>query len=127
MPRLVVAAVLVEGRTKSEVARDYRVSRRWVQVLVAWFLAEGDAELQPRHRRPAPHWGATGRTYSTRRSGRRCRAGIERARRQALPSETLTTSRAPVAGSSPPPSDGRVGFTPGVVIPARFDLLSTDR
>ncbi len=29
--RLVVTAVLVEGRTKSEVARDYGISRRWVQ------------------------------------------------------------------------------------------------
>ena len=30
MPQLVVTAVLVEGRTKSEVAREYGVSRRWV-------------------------------------------------------------------------------------------------
>ena len=48
MPQLVVTAVLVEGRTKSEVARDYGVSRRWVQELVARFLAEGEAGLQPR-------------------------------------------------------------------------------
>ena len=32
--RLVVTAVTVERRTKSEVARDYRVSRRWVHELV---------------------------------------------------------------------------------------------
>ena len=29
MPQLVVAAVLVERRSKSEVARQYGVSRRW--------------------------------------------------------------------------------------------------
>ena len=28
MARLVVAAVVVEGRSKNEVARDYKVSRR---------------------------------------------------------------------------------------------------
>ena len=52
MPQLVVTAVLVEGRSRSEVAREYGVSRRWVQVLVARFLAEGEAGLQPRSRRP---------------------------------------------------------------------------
>ena len=52
MPELVVTAVLVEGRTKSEVARDYGVSRRWVITLVQRYLAEGEAGLQPRSRRP---------------------------------------------------------------------------
>ena len=52
MPQLVVTAVLVEGRTKSEVARDYGVSRRWVITLVQRYLADGDAGLQPRSRRP---------------------------------------------------------------------------
>ena len=52
MARLVVTAVRVEGRTKSEVARDYRVSRRWVHELVRRFDAEGDAGLVPRSRRP---------------------------------------------------------------------------
>jgi transposase InsO family protein len=52
MARLVVTAVLVEGRSKSEVARDYKVSRRWVVTLVQRFLAEGDAGLEPRSRRP---------------------------------------------------------------------------
>jgi transposase InsO family protein len=52
MARLVVAAVLGEGRSKSEVARAYGVSRRWVQVLVQRFLAEGEAGLAPRSRRP---------------------------------------------------------------------------
>jgi transposase InsO family protein len=52
MPQLVVTAVLVEGRSKSEVARQYGVSRRWVITLVQRYLAEGDLGLQPRSRRP---------------------------------------------------------------------------
>jgi transposase InsO family protein len=52
MAELVVAAVVVEGRSKSEVGRDYGVSRRWVITLVQRFLAEGEAGLQPRSRRP---------------------------------------------------------------------------
>src|SRR3954467_2068395 len=52
MPQLVVTAVLAEGRSKSEVARDYGVSRRWVIELVQRYLADGDAGLQPRSRRP---------------------------------------------------------------------------
>ena len=52
MARLVVTAVLAEGRSKSEVARDYKVSRRWVITLVQRFLAEGEAGLEPRSRRP---------------------------------------------------------------------------
>jgi transposase InsO family protein len=57
MPQLVVTAVLVEGRSKSAVARDYGVSRRWVVTLVQRFLAEGEAGLAPRSRRPrrSPH------------------------------------------------------------------------
>jgi len=52
LARLVVAAVRIEGRSKSEVARDYRVSRRWVHELVKRFDAEGEAGLEPRSRRP---------------------------------------------------------------------------
>jgi transposase InsO family protein len=52
LARLVVAAVLFEGRTKSEVARDYRVSRRWVHELIKRFQADGEAGLEPRSRRP---------------------------------------------------------------------------
>jgi len=50
--RLVVAAVKVEGRSKSGVARDYGVSRRWVHELVRRFEAEGEAGLEARSRRP---------------------------------------------------------------------------
>jgi transposase InsO family protein len=59
MPQLIVTAVLVEGRTRSEVAREYGVSRRWVITLVQRFLAEGEAGLAPRSRRPRSSPGRT--------------------------------------------------------------------
>jgi transposase InsO family protein len=52
MARVVITAVVLEGRSKSAVARDYGVSRRWVQVLVARYLSEGEAAFEPRSRRP---------------------------------------------------------------------------
>src|SRR3954452_11191758 len=52
MAQLVLTGVLVEGRSKSEVAREYGVSRRWVITLVQRFLTGGDVGLQPRSRRP---------------------------------------------------------------------------
>jgi transposase InsO family protein len=52
MSDLVVAAVLGQGRSKSEVARTYGVSRRWVITLVQRFEAEGPGGLEPRSRRP---------------------------------------------------------------------------
>ncbi len=55
--RLVITAVVVEGRSKSEVARGYEVSRYWVHQLVKRYAAEGEAAFQPRSRRPhtSPH------------------------------------------------------------------------
>lgn len=52
MAQLVVTAVVVEGRSKSEVARDYGLSRRWVITLLQRYEAEGDAGLEPRSKRP---------------------------------------------------------------------------
>ena len=52
MARVVITAVVAEGRSKSAVARVYGVSRRWVQILVARYLAEGEAAFEPRSRRP---------------------------------------------------------------------------
>jgi transposase InsO family protein len=52
MARVVITAVVLEGRPKSVAARDYGVSRRWVQKLVARYLAEGEAAFEPRSRRP---------------------------------------------------------------------------
>jgi transposase InsO family protein len=52
MVRVVITAVVWEGRSKSEVARDYGVSRRWVQKLVARYRSEGEAAFEPHSRRP---------------------------------------------------------------------------
>lgn len=50
--RLVITAVIVEGRTVSEAARSYGVSRSWAYELVARYRSEGDKALEPRSRRP---------------------------------------------------------------------------
>ena len=50
--RLVITAVVVEGRSRSEVARSYGVARSWVYELVARYRAEGEAAFEPRSRRP---------------------------------------------------------------------------
>ena len=50
--RLVITAVVVEGRSPTEVADCYEVSRSWVYELVARYRAEGDAAFEPRSRRP---------------------------------------------------------------------------
>ena len=52
LARLVVTAVMVEGRGKAEVARDYGLSRQWVHELIRRYLVEGDTGLAPRSRRP---------------------------------------------------------------------------
>jgi hypothetical protein len=40
LAELVITSVMVEGRSKSEVARDYRISRYWVHQLVTRFQVE---------------------------------------------------------------------------------------
>lgn len=57
LARLVITAVKVEGRSNSEVARDYGISRYWVHQLVRRFEAEGEAAYEPRSTRPhtSPH------------------------------------------------------------------------
>jgi transposase InsO family protein len=50
--RLVVTAVVVEGRSQGEAARAYGVSQGWVSRLVARYRVEGEAALEPRSRRP---------------------------------------------------------------------------
>src|SRR5215467_15640908 len=50
--RLVITAVIIEGRSQGEVARAYGVSQGWVSRLVARFRAEGEAAFEPRSRRP---------------------------------------------------------------------------
>lgn len=48
IPRVVITAVVLEGRPKGVVAREYGVSRWWVQVLVTRYLAEGETVFDPR-------------------------------------------------------------------------------
>lgn len=50
--RLVITAVVVEGRAQGEVVREYGVSQGWVSRLVARYRAEGEAAFEPRSRRP---------------------------------------------------------------------------
>ena len=50
--RLVVKAVVVEGRTHAEVAAQYGLSRSWVTRLVARYRLEGDTAFEAQSRRP---------------------------------------------------------------------------
>src|SRR5215472_5756956 len=56
--RLVITAVVVEGRSQGEVAREYGVSQGWVSRLVARYRAEGEAAFEPLSRRPKTSPGA---------------------------------------------------------------------
>jgi transposase InsO family protein len=50
--RLVITAVVTEGRSQGEVARAYGVSQGWVSRLAARYREEGEAAFEPRSRRP---------------------------------------------------------------------------
>jgi transposase InsO family protein len=50
--RLVITAVIAEGRSQREVAHAYGVSHGWISRLVARFRLEGEAAFEPRSRRP---------------------------------------------------------------------------
>ncbi len=50
--RLVITAVVVEGRTHAEVAAQYGYSWSWVTRLVARYRTEGEAAFEPQSRRP---------------------------------------------------------------------------
>jgi transposase len=52
--RLIITAVVVEGRSQREVARAYGINQSWVSGLVARYRAEGEAAFPPRSRRPTP-------------------------------------------------------------------------
>jgi Winged helix-turn helix len=53
--QLVITAVVLEGRSKSQVARDYELSRYWVHQLVSRYHADGVTAFEPRSRRPHHH------------------------------------------------------------------------
>lgn len=57
--RLIITAVVLEGRSQAQVARDYRVSQAWVSRLVARYRTEGDKAFEPRSRRPLTRPDAT--------------------------------------------------------------------
>jgi len=57
--RLIITAVVVEGRSPSEVARTYGVARSWVYALVARYRDEGDVAFEPRSRRRHTNTDAT--------------------------------------------------------------------
>ena len=57
--RLIITAVVLEGRSPTEVARTYGVARSWVYALVARYRADGEAAFEPHSRRPATRPGAT--------------------------------------------------------------------
>ena len=57
--RVIITAVIVEGRSQAQVARDYKVSEAWVSRLVARYRAEGDSAFEPRSRRPRTRPNAT--------------------------------------------------------------------
>ena len=50
--RLVITAVVLEGRSQAEVARSYGLSRSWVSRLVKRYAEEGEAAFEPRSKRP---------------------------------------------------------------------------
>lgn len=50
--RLVITAVIVEGRSQAEVASAYGVSKGWVSKLIARYRSEGEAAFEQRSRRP---------------------------------------------------------------------------
>jgi len=59
--RLVITAVVLEGRSQAEVARTYGVSEGWVSKLLARYREEGEAAFEPRSRRPRTSPNATSR------------------------------------------------------------------
>jgi transposase InsO family protein len=64
--KVIVLAVLEGGMSKSEAARRYGVSRRWVHELLARHTAEGEAGLEARSRRPHTNPRATSEELRTR-------------------------------------------------------------
>jgi transposase InsO family protein len=50
--RLIITAVVLEGRSQAQVARDYGISEAWVSRLVARYRVDGDSAFEPRSRQP---------------------------------------------------------------------------
>ena len=50
--RLIITAVVLEGRPPAEVITEYGVSKSWLYELLASYKVEGDAAFEPRSKRP---------------------------------------------------------------------------
>ena len=59
LARYVVDAVVLEGRSPTEIARLHRISRSWLYILLARYREGGHAALEPRSRRPRTSPGRT--------------------------------------------------------------------
>ena len=57
--RLIITAVVLEGRSQASVARDYNVSQSWVSKLIHRYRIDGNAAFEPRSRRPNQSPNAT--------------------------------------------------------------------
>ena len=57
--RVIITAVVLEGRSQAEVARSYGVSEAWVSRLIARYRVEGESAFEPRSRRPRTRPGQT--------------------------------------------------------------------
>ncbi len=122
--RLIITAVVLEGRSKGEAARDYDVSCQWVHHLVTQYRAEGEA-AEARSRRPHTSPGGSRRTSrigscgSARSPGRDWTSALCRARvPHRIYAERLLDDACPgpgcarSTGSNPPlrPRPGRRGL-----------------
>lgn len=58
--RLIITAVILEGRSQAEVARDYNVSPGWVSKLVARYRREGATAFEAKSKRPKTSPNAIG-------------------------------------------------------------------
>lgn len=68
MARLIITAVILEGRSQAEVARSYGISKGWVSKLITRYRDEGDAAFEPRSRAPHTSPNATSPTVLEHRS-----------------------------------------------------------
>jgi transposase InsO family protein len=104
LARVVITAVVLEGRSQAETARAYGVSKGWVSKLIARYRAEGEAAFEPRSRRPRTSPTAVGEQaveliVAVRKdlAGRGLDAGPDTIRWHLQHTHHLTVSRATIA------------------------------
>ena len=116
--RLVITAVVIEGRSQSEVARDYGVSRAGSRKLVARYRAEGDAAFEPRSRRPTAPTGRP-RPDGRRADPRAARPTRRRRPRRRSRHHRLAPRTPPQHAASRPPTIDRHLTAPAWSRPSR--------